>query len=138
MDLQIFGQASCTSPAKDTATKAKQASTPAGANNTALDESATQAPTSTVPSDIVLDKSTTQGSIPQDKHQDSSDDSKHPSGVAKAPPATSPSYRLHDSDEDSEAKAKKQTSSSAEIADADDSEMDKKPAAKPDVEKPIC
>ena len=135
LELQISGQASRTSPSKDSDTKAKQAPTPAGANDTALDESATQAPTSTVPNEIVVDESATLAPNPQGQCEDSSDDSKHPSRVAKAPPATSPSSRLHDSDEDSETKAKKQISTSAEVVEVEDSDMDQKPAAKLDAEK---
>ena len=100
------------------------------ANETVLDESAMQAPT-------FVGHST----IPQDQYHGSSEDSKYTSGVAKAPLATATSKRLHDSHEDLEAKAKKQTSSSAEVTEADnsctgdDSDMDKKPAAKPETEK---
>ena len=135
MELQISGQASRTSPSKDSDTKAKQAPTPAGANDTALDESATQAPTSTVPNEIVVDESATLTPNPQGQYVDSSDDSKHPSGVAKAPPVTSPSYRPHVSDEDSKTRANKQTSTSAEVVEVEDSDMDQKPAAKLDAEK---
>ena len=93
------------SPSKDSDTKAKQAPTPAGANDTALDESATQAPTSTVPNEIVVDESATLAPNPQGQYEDSSADSKYSSGVAKNPPAISPSYRPHDSDEDSKTRA---------------------------------
>ena len=124
-----------TSSSKASDTEAKQAPTPAGVNDVALDEFATQAPTSTEPNDIVVDESATLAPNPQGQYEDSSVDSKYPSGVARAPSATSPSYRLQDSDEDSETMAKKQTSTSAEIVELVDSDMDQKPAAKPVAEK---